>query len=194
MGECLCISLPTSFNQLLVNQNAGQLFVRRKLTTGLLSARFDLLGLLSLLAVELLLHRLDLSIEILPGPPQLGFMLQRQRFKRARLGIHLKSQHRIFFLLLCDQSSELLIAFQRLCSVAQFGFKLLYLRLKVTQLCTGVWWRHKRAGLKPGTVPANRLVIPNRQGASDLKAVHRIFVLGLKLMRGLVAFNTQRVK
>ncbi len=118
----------------------------------MLGACLELLGLLS---VELLTGGLDLGLEIVLRPAQFGFVLQCQRFKRPRLGIHLQRQHRILFLLFGDQGGKLLIGFQRLRSAAQFGLELFYLRLELPQFGTGVLWRHKGTGLEFGAVLAD---------------------------------------
>ncbi len=63
--------------------------------------------------------------------------------------------------------------------------------MKLSQLCAGVCWRYKGAGLKAGTGFTKGAVKPDSQGSRHFQAIHRFFVLGAELVSGLVSLDAE---
>lgn len=189
MAQALGVGFPAGCSQLLVDQDARQLFIRRKLAAGLAGAFGQLSGWL--LAGELLLQRVQLGLEFLARLPQRRFMRQCQRLETTGLGIHLQCQHRVLFLILRDQRGEFLMAVACFGGAAQFGLQLADPGLQLAQFRAGVWRRHERTGLEGGALRTHRLVVPDRQRAGDFEAIHCILVPGVKLVHSLVALDAQ---
>ncbi|MNZ30842.1 hypothetical protein D3C78_481280 [compost metagenome] len=146
------------------------------------------------LAVQLLVQRLQARLELGTSLCQLRLVLQSKLLIGARLLIHLPGEAGVLLLLPRQQLGHLLVTLQLLAAVAQLGTQLLDLLLQLAQRSAGVGGGDEGAGPEGAAGLAERLVIPDGQGAGDLEPVQRLAVLGAEFVGGLVAFDAQGVE
>ena len=108
LGHELEVGLPAGIIELLVDEDAGQVFVEIELAGGLLGFLDDLLGDLRL-GSQLLLQRLEALLMFTAQCVERGFVFGSQLLVGARLGIHLLGQYGVFLSLAFEQASQLLV-------------------------------------------------------------------------------------
>ena len=118
-------------------------------------------------------------------------MLPGHLLEQAGFGIHLFGQYRVLLFLARHQFDQLLIGFNLLVGVLQFGFELVDLGGQLAQLPARVGWRYKRPRFEGRAGFAECLMEPDCQGAGYAQTVQGLFVLGSELMAGAVAFYAQ---
>ena len=195
VGQCLGVGLPASFDQMLVDENAREVFAQHDLLAGAVGALVQSLTPLGDLRIalrrQLLLQGLDLL-----------FIFGALRGERLFLGgslltpgpdffIHGQGQGFVFAFLAADEFVELLAGIDLNARLLQLMAQLLDLGLQAAQLLAGVRGRDESAWLESSARLAEGLVKPHRQSASDLEAVERFLVAGTKLVGGSVPLDPQ---
>ena len=193
MGEVEGVGFPAGFEQLLVDDDAGEVFRQVEMAAGLLRLMQYLLSGLGF-GLQLLLQGFEAALVFGAQLGERGFMGGGLFLVTARLGIHLLGEHGVFLGLAFEQRRKLLIAFHLLAGLVQLCLELFDLALQLAQRRAGVAGHHEGAGLEVAAGLAESLVIPDAEGTGDLEAVEGFAVLGAELVGGLVAFDAQGVE
>ncbi len=168
MGEVERVGFPAGLAQLLVDQDAGEVFAEVEGVAGLLGGVGDLLGG-GLAGGVRLLQAGDALFEVLAQPVQFLFALDCQRRLRTRFDVHRFGELGVEFGFAALEFGERLALVVLLAGGIQLRFQAMDLGLHVTQRRGWILRGHESPGLEVGGVPAEGPVVPDRQVAGDLQ-------------------------
>ncbi len=177
----------------MVDQDAGEVFAEVEVVAGLLGGAGDLLGG-GLAGGVGLLQVGDALFEVLSKPLQFLFALDCQRRLLTRFDIHRFGEIGVELGFAVLEFGERLALVMLLAGSIQLRSEATDFGLHFAQRRGWILRGHESTGLEFGGVPAEGSVIPDRQVAGDLQAIHRFAVLRGEAVGRLVALDPQHVE